>query len=75
MYLMLVNVSKHSSERVIITKRFCFRFAEQQGEGKYVQQDASECWTELVRTFEECLPPITAEGEDKSKWFELYSFK
>lgn len=48
------------------------RFAEKSDHGGFQQQDASECWTELVRMLKDKLPPkeipaITASGEQKSK--------
>ncbi|XP_076054607.1 ubiquitin specific protease 14 [Oratosquilla oratoria] len=36
-------------------------FAEQGEQGVYLQQDASECWTELVRLLMEELPPLNKE--------------
>ncbi|XP_018016174.1 ubiquitin carboxyl-terminal hydrolase 14 [Hyalella azteca] len=42
--------------------RTCFpRFAEKGAQGSYMQQDASECWTELLRMMQECLGPIQPE--------------
>ncbi|KAB7496103.1 Ubiquitin carboxyl-terminal hydrolase 14 [Armadillidium nasatum] len=41
------------------------RFAEVGEGGKYMQQDASECWTELFRLFQDVLPPKNKEKVDK----------
>jgi ubiquitin carboxyl-terminal hydrolase 14 len=33
------------------------RFAEKNEHGSFTQQDANECWTELVRMLQQKLPP------------------
>ncbi|XP_046999620.1 ubiquitin carboxyl-terminal hydrolase 14 [Schistocerca americana] len=39
------------------------RFAEKSEHGGFTQQDANECWTEMVRMLQQKLPPKTAEGQ------------
>lgn len=38
------------------------RFAEKGQQGGFQQQDANECWTELVRMLQQKLAPQKAEG-------------
>lgn len=41
------------------------RFAEKSEHGGFMQQDANECWTELVRMLQQKLPAKPAEGKSK----------
>lgn len=48
------------------------RFAEKNEHGSFTQQDANECWTELVRMLQQKLPPKVPERSDsKSKFKSL----
>ncbi|XP_073994166.1 ubiquitin specific protease 14 isoform X2 [Rhodnius prolixus] len=38
------------------------RFADKNENGTFVQQDANECWTEIVRMLQQKLPSLTTEG-------------
>lgn len=38
------------------------RFAEKGAGGVYMQQDANECWTELVRMLQQKLPAKASDG-------------
>lgn len=42
------------------------RFAEKSEHGGFTQQDANECWTELVRMLQQKLPPNTSSSSFKS---------
>ncbi|PSN34405.1 Ubiquitin carboxyl-terminal hydrolase 14 [Blattella germanica] len=42
------------------------RFAEKSEHGGFTQQDANECWTELVRMLQQKLPPKATEGLEAS---------
>ena len=42
------------------------RFAEQGEQGMYMQQDASECWTELMRLLMQEVPAKDASKTAKS---------
>ncbi|XP_067677847.1 ubiquitin carboxyl-terminal hydrolase 14-like [Haliotis asinina] len=42
------------------------RFAEKSEHGGYQQQDANECWTEIVRSLQQKLPSIQSGGESSA---------
>nr|QBH73746.1 hypothetical protein [Orthoderella ornata] len=44
------------------------RFAEKSEHGGFTQQDANECWTELVRMLQQKLAPKLQDGETVSKF-------
>ncbi|XP_069680019.1 ubiquitin carboxyl-terminal hydrolase 14 [Periplaneta americana] len=46
------------------------RFAEKSDHGGFTQQDANECWTELVRMLQQKLAPKTTEGLESSSTFK-----
>jgi ubiquitin carboxyl-terminal hydrolase 14 len=47
------------------------RFAEKSRlGGGFIQQDANECWTELVRMLQQKLPPNLTEGSDSPSKFK-----
>ncbi|KAK9497270.1 hypothetical protein O3M35_004621 [Rhynocoris fuscipes] len=46
------------------------RFAEKNENGTFVQQDANECWTEIIRMLQQKLPSLTNEGfQSKYQFF------
>lgn len=48
------------------------RFAEQGEQGMYMQQDASECWTELMRLLMQEVPAKDAAKTSKNfAWVSL----
>lgn len=44
------------------------RFAEKNEHGGYAQQDANECWMELIRMLQQKLPSKASETEQKEKF-------
>jgi ubiquitin carboxyl-terminal hydrolase 14 len=46
------------------------RFAEKSDHGGFTQQDANECWTELVRMLQQKLPPKLTEVSDSPSTFK-----
>lgn len=46
--------------------QFGVRFAEQGEQGMYMQQDASECWTELMRLLMQEIEPIDKDKTHKN---------
>lgn len=53
------------------------RFADKTDDGSYMQQDANECWTELVRMLKSALPAEKSQdGQDnaKSSFIEQYFY-
>ncbi|KAI5710542.1 hypothetical protein M8J75_009528 [Diaphorina citri] len=52
------------------------RFADKTDDGSYMQQDANECWTEMVRMLKTALPGENEEGQDsaKSSFIEQYFY-
>ncbi|RZC43247.1 ubiquitin carboxyl-terminal hydrolase 14 [Asbolus verrucosus] len=47
------------------------RFAEKNEHGGFAQQDANECWTELVRMLQQRLPAKTNTGSSKEQFKSL----
>uniref|UniRef100_A0A069DUM5 Ubiquitin carboxyl-terminal hydrolase n=1 Tax=Panstrongylus megistus TaxID=65343 RepID=A0A069DUM5_9HEMI len=46
------------------------RFADKNENGTFVQQDANECWTEIIRMLQQKLPSLSNEGFDsKHQYF------
>jgi len=41
------------------------RFAEKSAHGGYQQQDANECWTEILRMLQQKLPPKSGSGQSQ----------
>ncbi len=48
------------------------QFSQQDQHGVFMQQDAEECWTQLVTCLNEKLPPLNMENEDQSKRYNSF---
>lgn len=46
------------------------RFAEKGEQGSFTQQDANECWTEIVRMLQQKLPPKESNGLPQEEKFK-----
>lgn len=44
------------------------RFAEKSEQGGFAQQDANECWMELIRMLQQKLPSKTSETDQLDKY-------
>ncbi|KAJ1524544.1 hypothetical protein ONE63_011033 [Megalurothrips usitatus] len=66
LYTMMDRGASFSPVVLLQVLRLAFpRFAEKGAGGVFMQQDANECWTELVRMLQQKLPAVPVEGASK----------